>query len=249
MIEDKDKIRFLLVGAQKGGTSALDMYLRSNSNIQMAKRKEVHFFDQEGYFEDEINYEWYHQNFESNLGKLRGEATPIYMYWRDSIRRIYEYNPSMKIIAILRNPTERAFSHWNMERDREADNVPFGLAIRTENERCREALPLQHRVYSYIDRGYYSEQIRNIWRFFPKGQTLFLKQEDLKTDLHATLNKIASFLEVDEFEELDSLNVHSREYISKLTKEDKAFLDNIFLNDIKELELLLNWDCSNWMNN
>ena len=246
MPNDAEKIEFLVIGTQKGGTTALDAYLRNNSNIQMAKTKEVHFFDTESNFEGEVDYKLYHQNFESSQGKIRGESTPIYMYWHDSIKRIYEYNPEMKIIAILRNPTERAFSHWNMERDLGSDNVPFDIAIKTENERCRQALPLQHRVYSYIDRGFYSEQIRRIWRFFPKEQTLFLKQEDLKNDLQVTLDSIATFLEITPFDKVNKLNIHSREYIDELNNKDRRFLDNIFFNDIKQLEIILGWDCSEW---
>lgn len=242
-----NKIKFLVVGTQKGGTTALDKYLRTHCDIQMAKKKEVHFFDTEKYFEGKVDYELYHESFEPNLGKIRGESTPIYMYWHDSIRRIYDYNSDMKIIAILRNPTERAFSHWNMEREKGSDNFPFEIAIRTENERSREALPLQHRVYSYIDRGFYSEQIRRIWRFFPRHQTLFLKQEDLKSDLQITLCRIATFLEVTPFEKLDNLNIHSREYIHQFDYKDKHFLDSLFFNDIKELEHMLGWDCSDWM--
>jgi len=90
------------------------------------------------------------------------------MYWQNAPKRIWQYNPEMKIIIILRNPIERAFSHWNMERSRNAEHLSFWDAINTEKLRCQETLPLQNRVYSYIDRGFYIKQLENIWRYFPK---------------------------------------------------------------------------------
>jgi len=168
------KVDFLIVGAQKSGTSALDVYLRDHSEIEMAVKKEVHFFDVEANFKGDVDYGIYHRNFAQNSAKLRGECTPIYMYWAPSMKRIFEYNPNMKIIAVLRNPIERAFSHWNMQQHRGVEKKDFSIAIRQESVRCRVSLPLQHRELSYTDRGYYSEQIRRIWRFFPKDQTLFI---------------------------------------------------------------------------
>ena len=168
------------------------------------------------------------------------------MYWEPSIKRIYEYNSEMKIISILRNPIERAYSHWNMERDRGADNVDFSTAIREENNRCREALPHQHRVYSYIDRGFYSEQIRRIWRYFPKQQTLIIKQEELKLQPEKVLNEVYRFLGVSEIKSIEVKNVHSRPYISDIDDRDYQYLSNVFFNEISQLEHILNWNCSSW---
>lgn len=185
------KVGFVIAGTQKGGTSALDAYLREHPEICMADKKEVHFFDTEKYFQKEkVDYSVYHSFFSPKSSHtLLGETTPIYMYWYDSPRRIWQYNPSMKIIVILRNPIRRAYSHWNMERDRKADTVSFWEAIQHESNRCREALPYQHRVYSYVDRGFYSEQLRRVWTYFPKNQTLILKSEDLKANPRETLEK------------------------------------------------------------
>lgn len=163
------KVNFIICGTQKGGTSALDLYLRMHPEICMAANKEVHFFDNEEYFisNNTIDYSLYHKVFEPKVGsRLLGEATPIYMYWYGAPKRIWEYNPEIKLIVILRNPIERAYSHWNMERARCADDISFWDALAGEGDRCRQALPLQHRVYSYVDRGYYTEQLRRLWTFF-----------------------------------------------------------------------------------
>ena len=74
----------------------------------------------------------------------------------------------MKLILILRNPIERAYSHWNMQRDRGYDTLSFHEAIHAEEKRRLKSLPWQNRRYSYLDRGYFSEQIRRLRSFFPK---------------------------------------------------------------------------------
>ncbi len=244
------KVGFVVAGTQKGGTSALDKYLRKNQDILMATDKEVHFFDDESNFSKgkNVNYSTYHSNFKGVTQEtLLGEATPIYMYWYDAPGRIWDYNPQMKFIIILRNPIERAYSHWNMERDRDAENLTFLEAINSEEHRCREALPLQHRLYSYVDRGFYTEQLKRIWHFFPKEQTLILKNQDLKYQLDKTLAEIAKFLNVSNFQNIQHKEIHSRPYVSKMTPDEHHQLRDIFLYEIKELEQLLNWDCSDWL--
>ena len=116
-------------------------------------KKELHFFDRE---EEDRDYKKYSRKFRPPKPKQRviGEASPIYMYWETAPYRIWKYNPKMKWILVLRNPVERAFSAWNMETKRGKEKLSFAEAIEKEPERCREALPLQHRVYSYIDRGF-----------------------------------------------------------------------------------------------
>ena len=242
------KIDFLIIGTQKSGTTALNKYLMQHPEIQMATTKEVHFFDNESNFEtDDIDYNQYHQFFSfSNDDKVYGEATPIYSYWDNSISRIWEYNEKIKLILLLRNPIERAYSHWNMERSRNAEKFSFWDAINLENERIKENLPFKHRVYSYIDRGFYSEQIRNIYRFFTKSQVLILKYESLKNDYQTTLNNITNFLNVKSFDFKELKNIHAREYKTSLSYKEHTFLRNIFLNEIELLEKELKWDCSRW---
>jgi len=242
------KVNFVVAGTQKGGTTALDKYLRVNKAISMATKKEVHFFDNEANFDNTVDYSKYHSHFESGTKRtILGEATPIYMYWHQAPRRIWNYNPQMKFIIILRNPIERAFSHWNMERDRNTDDLSFSEAIHAEDSRCKGALPLQHRVFSYIDRGFYTEQLKRIWSVFPKEQTLIIKSQDLKYKLDKTLSVISNFLDVPSFPNIKNKNEHARTYISKMTPEEYTYLRSIFFNEIKELEKTLDWDCSDWL--
>lgn len=242
-------VNFIICGTQKGGTSALDAYLREHPEICMAEKKEVHFFDNENFFRDKTpDYSWYHTLFTPRTtDKLIGEATPIYMYWYDAPRRIWEYNPNMKLIVVLRNPIERAYSNWNMERSRNADKLSFWDAIQNEQERCREALPYQHIYYSYIGRGFYLEQLRRLWLYFSKERVLILRNEYLKNQPHEALRDVCDFLEVDYFESIKTKNVHSLPYESKMSDRERKYLRLIFEHEIRGLERVLGWDCSDWL--
>ncbi|OQX65300.1 MAG: sulfotransferase [Deltaproteobacteria bacterium] len=242
-------VDFVICGTQKGGTSALDSYLRDHPEICMANKKEVHFFDNESFFaHGKADYYRYHSSFSPKAShRVVGEATPIYMYWHDAPRRMWEYNPNMKLVVVLRNPIERAYSHWNMERSRNAESLPFWDAIRNEQKRCREALPYQHRVYSYVDRGHYLEQLRRLWRYFSKDNVLVLKNEYLKDQPNEALNKVCNFLEVDNFKDINARNVHSRPYSSKMSHKEREYLRVVFEHEIKGIERELGWDCSNWL--
>lgn len=242
-------VDFIICGTQKGGTTALDAYLREHPQICMADKKETHFFDNESHFlNGEPDYSKYHSYFNPKKPhKLIGEATPIYMYWNNAPKRMWNYNPNMKLIVLLRNPIERAYSHWNMERSRNSDNLPFFKAIENEQDRCRESLPLQHRVYSYIDRGFYLEQLQRIWEYFPTNQVLILKNEYLKEQPKKTIQDICCFLGVDQLKNIEAKNVHSRSYNSKISDEERAYLQSIFASEIKGLEQALDWNCRDWL--
>lgn len=244
------KIDFLIIGTQKGGTSALDHYLRQHPDIGMANKKELHFFDDEKVFSStKTDYRLFHDQFDfSTHKKVYGEATPIYLYWAPSCQRIWQYNPNIKLIAILRNPTNRAFSHWNMEFDRKFDTESFEYCIKNERKRCMDALPQQHRIYSYTDRGFYAEQIRRYRRYFPDKQLLFIKYEDFKSEQENALNNIFNFLGVspDKFS-YKKETIHQRQKHATISEAEKKYLLNLYQDDIRSVEKQLNWDCSDWL--
>ena len=243
-------VNFLICGTQKGGTSALAVYLNEHPEISMANVKEVHFFDSEVYFQNKRpDYSQYHSYFRLNESAgMIGEATPIYMYWYNAPRRIWEYNPNMKLIVLLRNPIERAYSHWNMERSRNRDELSFWDAIQNEEKRCREALPYQHRVYSYMDRGFYSEQLRRLWSYFPEDQVHILKTGFLRHQPETALQEVCDFLNVSRFHDVEAKDVHSRPYMSRMGDKEKDYLKTRFEYEILALERFLGWDCTDWLN-
>ena len=239
------RVDFVIGGTQKGGTSALDSFLRQHPEICMpTTRKELHFFDRE---EDNTDYKKYHANFKPKPHhRVIGEASPIYMYWETAPGRIWTYNPKMKWILALRNPVERAFSAWNMETKRGKEKLSFAEAIAKETERCREALPLQHRVYSYVDRGFYAQQVRRLFNIFGRDSCLILLSEELRNDHKKTLNRVFEFLGVDSSFVPPEASVFEQEYSNKIDNQFRSRLIDIFQLDIKELEKLLGRDLASW---
>lgn len=278
------KVSFLVAGVQKGGTTALDSYLRYHPEICMANKKEVHFFDNDNNFQnnrDKSKYDLYHESFNSNFENLLlGESTPIYSYWKPAIQRIYNYNKKMKFIILLRNPIERAYSHWYKETknfysqqrksDKPMETLTFNQAIHQENERLQSIQPLQHRYYSYIDRGLYYKQIKFLLNFFPMEQLLILKSNWLRYNKTHTLATVFDFLDIKNNITIKTLKpqiytpnknmyltspvddrqknpTNTGNYKIKITQTEKTFLLEKFESDINNLAILLNWNCKDWL--
>jgi hypothetical protein len=239
------QVNFVIGGTQKGGTSALDSFLRQHPEICMPNtRKELHFFDRE---EENTDYKRYHANFKpKSQQRVIGEASPIYMYWETAPYRIWKYNPKMKWILALRNPVERAFSAWNMETKRGKEKLPFAEAIEKEAERCREALPWQHRVYSYVDRGFYAHQVQRLFNIFGRDNVLVLLSEELRHEHQKTLSRVFKFLGVDSSFVPPEASVFEQEYSGKIDNQLRARLIEVFYFDIKELEKLLGKNLTTW---
>jgi hypothetical protein len=250
MTSNSFKVNFLIAGAQKGGTTALDAYLRKHPQICMASRKEVHYFDDEEIYADnrKLDYSYYHQFFSpSSSDMLLGESTPIYMYWLPAPMRIQQYNPDMKLIISLRNPLDRAFSHWNMARIRGKELRTFWDAIQEESKRLKESTSHQHRVFSYIERGFYYQQLSRVWDYFPRAQTLILRHEELRESPKDALNKVCEFLKIRSYKEVQEKDLHSRPYSSSMSRREWLHLNDLFKPEIHMLESALNWNCSNWL--
>jgi hypothetical protein len=207
-------------------------------------RKELHFFDRE---EENRDYKKYHANFKPKpQHRVIGEASPIYMYWETAPYRIWKYNPKMKWILSLRNPVERAFSAWNMETKRGKEKLSFAEAIEKEEARCREALPLQHRVYSYVDRGFYAHQVRRLFNIFERDNVLVLLSEELRNEHQKSLRRVFEFLSVDSSFVPPEASVFEQEYSGKIDNQLRSRLIDIFQLDIKELEKLIGRNLSDW---
>ena len=242
------KVNFIICGVQKGGTTALYQYLRIHPNICMADKKEVHYFDRDENFNNpKLDYSKYHKFFSpKNVHEIIGEATPIYVYWKSAIKRIYNYNSKIKLILVLRNPSKRAFSHWNMERDRNREQRSFWKSINEEKSKLLSSTYIQNRTFSYLDRGLYSLQIKNIYNYFKENQLLIIKNETLRDNPNSVLKKIASFLSIKDFDKIEHKEIHSRTYPIKMSQEESDFLNDFYKNEIEELEKFLNQDFTSW---
>ena len=188
------RVNFIIAGVQKGGTTALFDYLTEEPGVGLSSVKEVHFFDDETVDWARPDYGPYHAQF-TGAGRVQGEATPIYLYWPRSLERIAAYNPAMRLIVLLRDPIERAWSHWRMERARGVEANPFGWCIREGRQRLFASEPWGfHREYSYVERGYYGEQLARLFTHFPRDQVLILPSEELDERPAAALAAVRAFL-------------------------------------------------------
>ena len=262
------RMSFLICGAQKSGTSALHDYLRRHPGIDLPVVKELHIFDNESSDWSDAGIDRIDQatagHFQTTEpGRCCGEATPVSLWWVPAMERIWRYNPSMRLIAILRNPISRAYANWRMEQLKGRDQGPLPLSWPEEEHRCREALPLQHRVRSYLSRGLYSEQIRRVWRYFPREQLLLLRQEELMAQPAATLARVHAHLGVDPVPFEGAQSVISWRSVPD-QPPDRALpqpetiptdapaavhdaLQRLYAPEIATLEAMLGWDLRPWL--
>lgn len=244
------QIDFMIAGVQKGGTTSLDAYLRQHPDVSMAKKKEVHFFDKRPPTGLRAIDHWiYHRQFhwaEQARGAKLGEATPILTWWTGAMERLWQYNPDIKVIMLLRDPVERAWSHFRMDKRLQREGETFSNAIRTERERARRSLPRQDRERSQVARGFYAHQVRNLKRLFPDEQLLFLRSEDLSVNGEAELNKVTDFLAVSRFSFAQEPRHNSASDDEVMPPEDRSFLEDIYRLDASETRRLLGWDQGSW---
>lgn len=196
-------VQFMIIGAQKAGTTALSQFLGRHPQLAMAEGKEAHVFDagkEVLHWPPEMLSAHYAPFFKTaNTGALWGEATPIYLYWPPIIPALNRYNPHLKIIVLLRDPVERAVSHYQMELSRGNESLPMWLAFWLEPLRlawARGRLTKAHRCYSYVARGLYASQLAHLRAYFPDGQILVIENNDLRFRHQETLSKVCAFLGV-----------------------------------------------------
>lgn len=231
-------VNFIVAGVQKGGTTALFDYLSDDSAYSLSTVKEVHFFDDESIDWAEADYRAYHAQFDwSRPDAIRGEATPIYLYWPRSLERIAAYNPAMRLIIMLRDPVERAWSHWRMETARGAETEPFSWCIRQGRQRLFDAEPWGvHREFSYVERGFYGEQLERLYGLFPREQVLVLQAGELRASPGAALDQVGRFLGGPKRGPVDHRDVHvGQEIGGALSAADIEYLRNIYAEDTVRL--------------
>lgn len=248
----KNRIDFFLAGVQKGGTTALAATLRRCPFIRLANNKEVHFFDGSTRNWDDPDYEDYHRWFRpSDPGTVVwGEATPIYFYLPEALKRIHRYNPDARFIICLRHPSLRAHSQWRMETARGNEDWDFSRAITAEG-RSRILLgDLEARRHSYVERGLYARQFRHLFSLFPREQVHVLRTDQLWRESEASLAGVCSFLNVMRME-TDGTPVyhvpHDSRGVGRMLLTDRQYLDALYRQEIGETEALTGIDLSDWL--
>ena len=162
--------------------------------IQMSHKKEVHYFDNETRtnWSDpnplplHIHFDWTVQNV------LRGEATPITCFWPLALGRLKAYNPDARLILLLRHPVHRAYSQWKMERLRGKETLSFADAMSDLGRARAQGRP--HRIYSYVERGFFATILENMLRLFPVEQLHIIRTDRLWSAPEAELERVMNFL-------------------------------------------------------
>lgn len=216
---------FLIIGAAKSGTTSLYAYLSQHPNLIRGYSQEVHYFD--GGVDPTIdNYSkgerWYRKHFplrdEMRVGDMTFESSPLYIYSPPVAERIYSLLPNARLIALLRNPTERAISQYFHVR--RAGREPLGLAEALAAEETRLQRAVLHTDprdpafirHSYQRRGVYVKQIKRFQKYFPSNQMLIINSEQLFSSTNQVLRRVFEFLGVDpdfQVPELSPRNVGS----------------------------------------
>ena len=182
---------FVIIGAMKSGTTTLGAYLNAHPDAFCAQ--EPHFFDRN--FERGI--EWYREQFR-NAGKVAvvAEKSPSYMYHPDAIPRLVEVLPDARLIAILRHPVHRAYSHYWHQRRLKLEKLSFSEALDAEQSRLRETSPGLC-PFAYVDRGLYVDQLERVVGVTPRKQLLVLFFEDLLRSPAETYEELGRFMGID----------------------------------------------------
>jgi Sulfotransferase domain len=242
-----ERLDFIVPGAQKSGTTALRYFLGKHSQIALPSRQELHFFDDEEIFSRPVDYGLLHKHF-PRMGRstIAGEVTPSYLYWKPAIERIHAYNSRVKLVILLRNPIERAFAHWNMQRFKGREPLDFLDALKEEPRRIAQPLSIESRRFAYVDRGFYSAQLERVFKFFPRDQVKIVKFEDFRDRKQETLNSIFDFLGVKRMRNVGDKDRNVVPYERGMTPGERKYLAEVFAAEIGKLEQMLGWDLSDW---
>jgi hypothetical protein len=203
---------FVIIGAQKSGTTSLYSYLTAHPSIVAADQKEVHFFD----FNYGRGVHWYRSHFPTRrrldrLGRrldvraLTGEGSPYYLFGSHVPQRMRAILPEARLIALLRDPVDRAISQHNHEVQDGFETLPLAEALEAETSRLPgsgeertladgspPAFSLVH--HSYLSRGRYAEQLEAWFAAYPRDQFLIIESRELFRDPAAAVARTFSFL-------------------------------------------------------
>jgi Sulfotransferase domain len=200
---------FLIIGTEKGGTSFLYWSLCQHPLVEAAAKKEVHFFDAPKWLRKSIG--WYRAQFPASTRKdgrrvITGEASPFYLFHPLAPYRASRTVPNTKLIAVLRNPVDRAYSAYRHRVLAGQENLSFEEALEAEQKRTSGELEKllsdesyhsrPYTKYTYRLRGIYVEQLERWHEYFDPEQLLVLRSEDLFTNPTGTLWRVHEFLDL-----------------------------------------------------
>lgn len=241
------RVEFAVVGVQKAGTTALFHFLSQHSRICVPSAKELHFFDDDSRCWNSPDYRDYLCRFPRRRGRVAGEATPSYIWWPNALERLHAHNRDVKVIALFRDPADRAHAHWRMSRARGLETMDFSNAIRAGRRRLDGLAPndARRRHFSYVERGFYGAQAERLLSIFPRAQVLMLRQDDLALRHCHTLARVFDFLEVEQ-EPVEARSVFVGDTAAPMDEADAAYLADTYAGDMPRFADLSGLDVSDW---
>ncbi len=249
---------FVVIGAKKCGTTSFYHLLAQHPYVEPAATKELHFFDR--LFDE--GTEWYRRCFPPPKWKdgrwtITGEATPYYMFHPHAPRRMAETVPHARLIALLRNPVDRAYSDYQMMARRGFEHLEFEEAIEAEEARLRDVKDklledehydsFEHQRFSYLSRGIYVDQLLSWSKFFSEEQLLVLKSEDLLERPEDTFKLVFDFLALPDWEpETWEVRKKGGKYEQKMDPTTRKRLEEYFEPHNRRLYDFLGVDFGWW---
>ena len=257
----------MIVGAQKAGTTALYEYLSKHPQIQSTKEKELHYFNCEARYK--LGIKFYRSLFQLGTNsKLTFDASPGYLNNANAPKRIYAHNPNVKIIILLRDPVERAYSAWNMYRKMYLRNRNwfFDEWVSFCGDTCFSILRRQDdRIFNFsqyvideielqdinnssaileapiLSHGYYHDQIQRYLSIFNESQILIFENLEMRRNTVRCLQKIETFLDVSgcDWENMNLAPVFEGEYCDPIDVTAKRFLYDYYDSSNERLFELL----------
>ena len=249
---------FLIIGAARAGTTSLHAYLMRHPSVGAPTHKELHFFD----LNFDRGLDWYRRHFPvvvpaNRNARITGEASPYYLFHPSVPARVKETLPEVRLIALVRNPVDRAYSQHQLAQRQGRDELSFEAAIAAEPSRLKGEVErirsepgydsVSHRHHSYLARGLYAEQLERWYEHFPNEQLLVLRSEDLFADPPAVVGDVLRFLGLPPHE-LGEYHAYNQKPYEGLTPDTHEQLRRYFAEPNRRLEQLLGrelgWDSS-----
>ena len=246
---------FLIIGAARCGTTSVYSVLQTHPDVYLPanKRPEPHFFLKSEEFARGLSY-YEERYFSASRGqKAIGEASTSYVYGADVPKRVHDALPAVRLVCMLRNPIERAFSgYWHTVASG-LETMSFEEALANEDSRKRELAGTalgEVAPFAYVERGLYAMQLRRWLEKFDRSQLHIILFEDVLNDPDSVLADLAQFLEIDG----DRFGARTFRKENTSVPEQARMSDAVhdslvdrFRNDVRSLEELLGRDLSGWL--
>ncbi|KMM17498.1 hypothetical protein SYNGFB01_03830 [Synechococcus sp. GFB01] len=250
--------QLIIGGGMRCGTTALFSYLAKHPQLSASRRKEVHYFD----LHFDRGHAWYKRQFRmgkavsNNRHQLLFESSPYYMYEPRVPQRIHNTIPDARLVFLLRDPIDRAISHYqkNLKDQRECLSLRDALEAEEERLAGEEEKMLNdphycsavHQYFSYKARGRYAILIKRFFRYFPRNQILLIRSSRLFKQPTLTLAEVCDFLGVTRWQPDDYPVVNQSRIKTVVPKHIRDQLESDFEPYERQLEELIGWRSADW---